>query len=903
MATRTVKLEIDASRSINDARAELKKLNKQLSDLLEDRQLEIDTGDLEDLEKDLNKSISSADSGIKDLNSRLGKLGSGAGSNLKKEFSKVNWKQIGSRAASTFKAAFTGAAIGIGVAAGALISSGIQDAVDLDSGARNIASLDVLNLEEVNAQLDEFAKATGRAKQEGIQPLYDTISAGVIPQKQFSEFLQEAQKFAIAGDLDDASEAVSVLNTALTQFGGEGITAANAADVFTSTVQGFRTDLGKLAPAFAEVAPAANIAGLGFAETNAALGLLSTNLAGDTQKAATSLNAALAELSNPASKAAKELKSLTGVRIDEFLADGNSLADVFVLLEQSADKSGGKITDFFGGSEAKNSVQNLTAESGKLQESIDLVNQAQKDGTATQKAYEENSESLKNQIALASGAFTNFKTDIGNAVLPGVTLFLEELSLSLQNLDTEELTNSFAELAPKLAEIAISFVEMAPTLLEITTNVLGLVVSLNDLGILGPTLIAGLGLKIIGLGNSFTIAKGLFKGFSTGLSLITGGGKGGGSGGIKGLTKGITKIAPLVTKFGGLLTNGIGKAVLKLAPKIAGLALSLGPAGLIAIGVIALGVIIFKNWDKIKKFFSKTFEIIKSIFRKGWDFVQKYTFLFGPIGIAISIVKNWGKITGFFKSSFSTINSLFRKGWNKAKSITKAVWEAIKGVFKAQIDSIKDSAKFTIDSIKDFFSFSGLSDSVRATFDRVSEALLAPLRKAKEAVDRIIGGIRDGLSSVTGGGIPFVPGAAIGAVMTGGIPAYAKGGINHKSVGSGLITRKPTYITSELGHTEAILAENTSIQRIESILARTNILGRLQDRFNQRLSQTAGAVVNNSSTRTRTTNNSRVTTIAPNVYIQPTNNRASEGEQRLSARQIGRKVAEEIFRKPGMVMA
>jgi phage-related minor tail protein len=94
--------------------------------------------------------------------------------------------------------------------------------------------------------------------------------------------------------------------------------------------------------------------------------------------------------------------------------------------------------------------------------------------------------------------------------------------------------------------------------------------------------------------------------------------------------------------------------------------LNANPIGLIILGIaglIAAGVLIYKNWDtikekaleiwgKIKDFFVSLFETMKGMFDKFIEFIKNLFFNFHPLGI---IAKNWNPIKDFFNKLLDPI--------------------------------------------------------------------------------------------------------------------------------------------------------------------------------------------------------------------------------------------------------
>jgi hypothetical protein len=98
-----------------------------------------------------------------------------------------------------------------------------------------------------------------------------------------------------------------------------------------------------------------------------------------------------------------------------------------------------------------------------------------------------------------------------------------------------------------------------------------------------------------------------------------------------------------------------------------------GPIGLVIAaiaGAIAIGVALWKNWDKIKEmaakiwgnitsFFSKVWDNITGIFKNHWDKIL--AILFPAVGIPILIARHWDQVVDFFKRFGERIKDIFIK--------------------------------------------------------------------------------------------------------------------------------------------------------------------------------------------------------------------------------------------------
>ena len=104
-----------------------------------------------------------------------------------------------------------------------------------------------------------------------------------------------------------------------------------------------------------------------------------------------------------------------------------------------------------------------------------------------------------------------------------------------------------------------------------------------------------------------------------------------------------------------------------------------GPVG-IAIAVIAaliaIGVLLYKNWDKIK---AKALEI------------------------KASLIATWNSIKTSVTNAVNTLKASLTNAWNSIKATASSVWNGIKSAITSPITSARDKVKAIIDKLKSYF--------------------------------------------------------------------------------------------------------------------------------------------------------------------------------------------------------
>ena len=212
----------------------------------------------------------------------------------------------------------------------------------------------------------------------------------------------------------------------------------------------------------------------------------------------------------------------------------------------------------------------------------------------------------------------------------------------------------------------------------------------------------------------------------------------------------ILKMAGLVAVIGpalsiiGRMTIGIGGLITVLPKLIGGFTSVIGifgklastlltnPWGLVAMAAIAAIVLIVKNWDKIKEFFSKLWEKVKEIFTTVWETIK---------GALLGV---WNGIKAGAKAVFEGIKAYFLFILNIYKTIFKTAFNVIKNYI---INPIKNA----VESVKQFFNnmhiainrrIMLLRMSVKNTFEKIKNAITKPIEKAKDIIKGIIDKIK-----------------------------------------------------------------------------------------------------------------------------------------------------------------
>lgn len=238
-------------------------------------------------------------------------------------------------------------------------------------------------------------------------------------------------------------------------------------------------------------------------------------------------------------------------------------------------------------------------------------------------------------------------------------------------------------------------------------------------------------------------------------------------------------ISTLVTFFS---AGGAGAGLLATA-----IAFLTGPIGLTIAAItalIAIGVLLYKNWDEIKAkcieiwqnnikpiietvtntikaFLTATWNGIKAFLSTCWDLIKQLA------------TTTWNGIKTTIETVCNAIKTVITTLWNVVKSTTSTVWNSIKSLIETTINGIKSVITNVFNSISSFVTTvwnnvktgtssawngikSAVSNGVNAVKNVITSVwsglqalLVAPFKAAQSVISGILSGISSAISSVT----------------------------------------------------------------------------------------------------------------------------------------------------------
>lgn len=255
-------------------------------------------------------------------------------------------------------------------------------------------------------------------------------------------------------------------------------------------------------------------------------------------------------------------------------------------------------------------------------------------------------------------------------------------------------------------------------------------------------------------------------------------------------------LAAIITGAGGV-TGAIGSLVAILG----------GPITIAIAAAIAVGVLLYKNWDEIKeaaanlgKWIGEKWDDIKKATGDAWDNVKKTTSdkwneakksvrdTADSIGTKISTkwsevkkgtsdawdnVKNWtsskwNDTKTAVHSTADSIGSKVSSKWNEIKSGTSTTWENVRSSVSNAANNARDNASNAWSNMKD--RMGGYANSIKSTaksaFDNVASWASDMGKKIGSGLENGVNAVKRGAAAI-GNGIAGVIGSAVNGVIDG----------------------------------------------------------------------------------------------------------------------------------------
>ncbi|MCQ2549920.1 MAG: phage tail tape measure protein [Lachnospiraceae bacterium] len=245
------------------------------------------------------------------------------------------------------------------------------------------------------------------------EAVYQAMSAGV-DQSHAIEFAANATRLAIGG-FTEAATTVDIVTTALNAYGLEMEDSGHIMDNLITTQNLGKTTVDELAASMGKVIPTASAYNVNIDNLAAAYAEL-TAKGIKTKISTTDLNAMLSELGDSSKDVNAIIQELSGQTFGQFMAEGNSLADVMKLLWEYAGEDKEAFYGLWSQSAAATAAFNIASDGGARFNEI--LAEMKNNAGAADEAFgimAETSEMLDERFQATAD---NFKMAIGDALIP-----------------------------------------------------------------------------------------------------------------------------------------------------------------------------------------------------------------------------------------------------------------------------------------------------------------------------------------------------------------------------------------------------------------------------------------------------------------------------------------------------
>lgn len=214
--------------------------------------------------------------------------------------------------------------------------------------------------DELNKYGDEFERLslkTGASKTEIANAAYQALSSGV-GKGDLIGFLETASKTAIAGQAT-VEQSVGTITSIINAYKMEMSEAGKVADWLLTIQNEGVTTVRELGDQLGDVTSISAALGVSLNDVGGAIAQMTVN-GNNTAKTITMLKSMLSELSKEGQTAADNFEKLSGQSFTEFIANGGTLQEAMIKMEEYAKKSNKSVVDLFSSVEAGSATLNLT---------------------------------------------------------------------------------------------------------------------------------------------------------------------------------------------------------------------------------------------------------------------------------------------------------------------------------------------------------------------------------------------------------------------------------------------------------------------------------------------------------------------------------------------------------------
>lgn len=577
------------------------------------------------------------------------------------------------------------------------------------------------------------------------------------------DFVAQSTRLATAG-FAESGAALDVLTTILNAYGMEASEVNHVSDVLINTQNLGKTTVAELSSSMGKVIPTAKAAGVSLENIASSYAIMTANGIA-TAESTTYLNSLINELSKSGTKSSDAIKNKTGKSFQQLMADGNSLADVLATLQSIADENNVSMNDLFGSAEAGKAAMTLL--SGGADEFNGTLKSMQTSTGATDKAFEK-LDTTSRKASIAINQVKNSAIELGTVILrmlqPAITTVTAKI---------KELTNRFNNLSDSqkktIVKIGGVVAAIAPALIAIGKVTSGIGGIISTVGSLMKSL--GSVMTFISANPVALVIAGIAAVVAAGVVLYQQ---------SEDFRELVNYLVADIAAFAEVIVADLKDMWQSIQPILQDIWEIIQDLIDILEKPLSAALIV------VEKAFKATWTAIKIV----WDAVIPYfTVIVDGIKNVFKVVK--GVLTGDFQGAWDGIKAVF----GNTKQFFSGIWDGIKEVFSTVGKFFKETFSAAWSGVKDVFSkggkaFEGITEGIYNAFKKIVDSLIDGINEVVtvpfNAINKVLGKIKNikivgakpfkWMPTIDVPEIPHLPELAKGGTLTEGQAIIAEAG-------------------------------------------------------------------------------------------------------------------------------
>ena len=195
----------------------------------------------------------------------------------------------------------------------------------------------------------------------------------------------------------------------------------------------------------------------------------------------------------------------------------------------------------------------------------------------------------------------------------------------------------------------------------------------------------------------------------------------------------VAALGPLLMILGSIISF-IANIMIAMPALSAAFAAITGPVGIAVAafaGLVAAGVLIYKNWDEIK---AKAKQFVEDV-KKSWEQLKKNLTAIMD-GIKTAVTEKWNSLKTSVSETVEGIKSGVTEKWNALKEGVSNTVDSLKESVSEKWANLKESVSYTVDGIRESVTekWSNLKSSVSETAEGIRSTVTEKWTSLKESV-------------------------------------------------------------------------------------------------------------------------------------------------------------------------